>query len=294
MARGKATRRRRSKLSPTERSGYLADMKLTSRGAAGLCLGLAVVSLVAVVATIAMTPDRSRPPNALWWVVRGLCVPDQSLLKTPAPCVEVDLKQGWAVVKDTRAGTHLLLVPLKRLSGIESPRLLQPGGPNYWQFAWNVRPLFARLAGRPAPRQDLALAINSVTGRTQNQLHIHLSCLKPPVAAYLRQHLNDIDEIWRPLTFPLPDHQILVRRLYGAQFGDNDPFKILASGVPAARGHMAAQSLAAIGALFPDGRPGFVLINHQANLAIGDLGVGEDILDYSCRILSHPTLDAFG
>ncbi len=236
-----------------------------------------------------MTPDRSRPPSALWWVVRGLCVPDQRLFHAPAPCAKVDLKQGWAVVKDTRPGTHLLLVPIHRLGGIESPRLLQPGSPNYWQYAWNVRPLFNRLAGRPAPRDDIALAINSVTGRTQNQLHIHLSCLKPLIAAHLRRHLDDIDETWRPLNIPVPDHKMLARRLYGAQFGDRDPFKLLADGVPGARANMAAQSLAAVGAVFPDGRPGFILINHPANLALGDLGASEDILDYSCRILNSPT-----
>jgi CDP-diacylglycerol pyrophosphatase len=263
-------------------------MKLNRRGAAGLGLVL-VAGLVTAMVAAAMTPEHSRPPNALWWVVRGLCVPDQRLFHAPAPCLKVDLKQGWALVKDNGAGAQILLVPLRRLSGIESPRLLDPGAPNYWQYAWNARSLFSRLVARPTPRPYLALAINSVTGRTQNQLHIHLSCIGPQTAARLGRRLNEIDETWRPLAVPLPDHPVLVRRLYGAQFGGNDPFKLLATEVPGARTHMAAQSLAAVGVVFPDGRPGFVLINHQANPATGDLGSGEDILDYSCQILSHPT-----
>lgn len=257
------------------------------RGGQGLSIAfLVTVALVAAGALMAMAPDKSRPPNALWWVVHNLCVTDQRLLGVPAPCLDVNLSQGWALVKDTRAPTHLLLVPTRRISGIESPALLAPDAPNYWQFAWNARSFLERLAGRPVPRQDMALVINSIPGRSQNQLHIHLDCVQPEIAKTLSDHLGEIDETWRPLSVLLAGHHVLVRRLDGAQFGARDPFKLMAAGVPGARSRMGQEALAAVGAVLPLDRPGFILITHPFPPDAADLGAGEEILDHRCEVLS--------
>lgn len=260
-------------------------MRLRSRPALAWVV-LTTAAVLAAGALMAMTPDKSRPPNALWWVVHDLCVTDQRILSFPAPCMAVNLRQGWALVKDTRAPTHLLLVPTRRISGIESPGLLAADAPNYWQFAWGARGSLARLAGRPVPREDIALVINSVWGRTQNQLHIHLDCVQPAVARTLQDHLADIDDHWRPLPVLLAGHHVLVRRLDGAQFGERNPFKLLAAGVAGARSAMGQEALGAVGAVFAPGRPGFILITHPFPPDAADLGAGEEILDHGCRVLA--------
>jgi CDP-diacylglycerol pyrophosphatase len=252
-------------------------------------LAILAAALVAAGFLMAMTPETARPAGALWWVVRDLCVTDQRLLRVPAPCMYVNLRQGWAVVKDTRAPTHLLLVPTRRISGIESPGLLAPNAPNYWQFAWSARRFLYRLAGRPVPRQDIALMINSVRGRTQNQLHIHMDCVAPGIAEPLRDHISDIGEDWQPLPVPLGGHKVLVRRLLGETFGDRNPFKLLADGVPGARDDMGEEALGAVGAVFEDGRPGFILITHPLPRSAEDSAAREELLDHRCAILSHPT-----
>ena len=43
---------------------------------------------------------------------------------------------------------------------------------------------------RTLPRDDIALAINSATARSQNQLHIHVDCLSIPVIEALHSHLG--------------------------------------------------------------------------------------------------------
>ena len=43
------------------------------------------------------------------------------------------LTKRYAVLKDLHGNTRFLLLPTDPISGIESPALLQPGAPNYWQ-----------------------------------------------------------------------------------------------------------------------------------------------------------------
>ena len=223
-------------------------------------------------------------PNALWRVVHGLCVTDQKLLGLPAPCRRVDLRQGWALVKDSEQRSHLLLVPLRRISGIESPALQERGSPNYWQYAWDQRGEFAALVGKPTPREDIGMAVNSLYGRTQNQLHIHIDCLRPGVVQTLGFQLPFIGPAWSPLRGTvLTGYR--ARLLLGAELGTRDPFKLLARASSAARSDMTAQTLVVAAVTLRDGRPGFVLMAHEAQLPDWDVAGGEGLLDHSCAVL---------
>ena len=248
------------------------------------------LSAVAAVllAVIAGTPAAAADPNALWHVVHDLCVTDMEASGAPAPCAAVDLAGGYALLKDLRGATQLLLVPTERISGIESPRLLEPDGPNYWRAAWEARPLFEKRAGRPVPRDDIGLAINSIYGRSQNQLHIHIDCVRPDVRRTLRADETEIGPQWSSLSVKLSGHAYRARRIEGADLGARDPFKLLADSDPRARADMGSQTLALIGATFADGRPGFILLTDRADPASGDRGAGEELLDHDCAVLADP------
>ncbi|HWE99564.1 MAG TPA: CDP-diacylglycerol diphosphatase [Caulobacteraceae bacterium] len=223
-------------------------------------------------------------PRALWRIVHGLCVRDERLLHIPAPCLAVNLKGGWAVVKDPKEKSHLLLVPTHRVTGVEDPALQKPDSPNYWQAAWEQRGRFERLVGKPVPRDGIGLAVNSLYGRTQDQLHIHLDCVKAPMAQAIGWQLKWIGPAWAPLK----GHVLAGfygRRLYGEDFGDRDPFKLIVRGLPEARLRMAGETLAAIGVTFPDGKPGFVLLAHAAQLDANDAAAAEGLLDHGCAIV---------
>ena len=198
-----------------------------------------LVSIAVVcVACLAALPSQTANSNALWHVVHDLCVTDMKISGLPAPCVAVDLKGGYAVLKDIRGQTELLLIPTRRITGIESPNLLEPGGPNYWQAAWQARDLFEKRVGRPVPREDVALAINSIYGRTQDQLHIHIDCVRPDVARALKADQSAIGLRWSALRVKFSGHRYRVRRLRGADLGARDPFLLLADGDPRARADM--------------------------------------------------------
>ena len=97
-----------------------------------------------------------------------------------------------------RNNAQFLLIPTKRISGIESPEILKPDATNYWLPAWEARTYVSKRIGRPLPDEDIGLAVNSFFGRTQNQLHIHIDCLRADVRQTLAA--SAIDDMWSPVT----------------------------------------------------------------------------------------------
>jgi CDP-diacylglycerol pyrophosphatase len=204
------------------------------RTAARLLTGMAL-AIAGVLACVAAWPAGAGNPNALWQVVHDLCVVDLKASGSPAPCSKVDLARGIAVLKDIRGATQLLLIPTQRVSGVEDPQLLEPQSPNYWQAAWEARDLLAQRAGKPLRRDEIGLAINSIYGRTQNQLHIHIDCIAPDVQRTLQADESKIGPHWAVLSDELAAHHYRVMRLDGADLGSRDPFKLVAEDDPAAR-----------------------------------------------------------
>lgn len=223
-------------------------------------------------------------PNALWNILHDQCVPDQKAFGHPAPCTKVDLRAGYVVLKDLVGATQYLLLPIARITGIESPALLRPGTPNYFADAWEERRLVDQRLGKTLPRQDLSLAVNSMYGRSQDQLHIHIDCIAPAVSRALGAHLGAVGPYWAPFPVQLAGHGYEAMRIDGASLGAANPFHLLASGLPPARHAMGDYTLVLVGATFPDGEPGFVLLADRARLAFGNHASGEDLQDHACAI----------
>ncbi len=92
-------------------------------------------------------------------------------------CAEANLAVGYAMLKDLVGIAQYLLIPTARVSGIESPLLLESDAPNYWRDAWASRTYVEAKLGCTLPRDEMSLATNSASRRTHNQLHIHIDCL---------------------------------------------------------------------------------------------------------------------
>jgi CDP-diacylglycerol pyrophosphatase len=197
--------------------------------------------------------------GALWKVVHDRCVPDQERNGDPAPCALVDLREGdakgYVVLKDLGGATQYLLIPTARVSGIESASLLAPEAPNYFADAWRERSYTERAAQHPLSRQAISLAINSAFGRSQNQLHIHIDCIRADVRAVLQRQLAVIGGSWAPLSEPLAGHHYRAMRVLADALDGTNPFTLLADGVPGARMAMGEQTLVVVGAEFADGYP---------------------------------------
>jgi len=239
---------------------------------------------IACLAAMGAPGARASDPDALWKIVSGACVPHQIDGGGGRPCALVDLAKGYVVLKDLVGATQFLVIPTTRLSGIESPALLAPGAMPYWSDAWAARSFVADRAGHPLARDEIGLAINSVAGRSQNQLHIHVDCIRADVRDALRAHQSAIGEAWATLPVTFEGHDYLARRLMDADLAESDPFRLLAEGVPRAGTDMGHETLVLTGAVFAGGEEGFILLADHADLATGDHGSGEELLDHACAL----------
>jgi CDP-diacylglycerol pyrophosphatase len=225
---------------------------------------------------------------ALWKMVHDKCVPGQTDKNDPSLCLHIAVdrgpERGYAILKDRVGATQLLLIPMRPIAGIESAFLLDPDAPNYFGAAWDARTYLFRLAGKELPRNALSLAINSAFARSQDQLHIHIDCVRREVRDLLAQHAAEIGQKWSPLAFDLVGRRYQAMRVEKSDLGDDNPFRLLAVGIPAAGADMGKQTLVVVGASFGPGRDGFILLADRADPGTGGTGHGEDLQDHSCAV----------
>jgi CDP-diacylglycerol pyrophosphatase len=246
-------------------------------------------ALVAAAALVALsgaaTSGADGDPNALWTIVHDGCVPDQEQRAEPAPCAQVDLSagedRGYAVLKDLVGPTQFLLIPTGRITGVESPSILEPDATNYFAAAWRARTFVDERAGMTLPRDWVSLAINSEQGRSQNQLHIHVDCVRADVNEALIDHGSEIGTRWAPFPVPLANHRYSAIAVRGENLDGVNPFTLLADGVAGARSDMGDQTLVVVGWTDGDGQPGFVVLADHADTATGDMASGEELQDHS-------------
>ena len=224
--------------------------------------------------------------GALWRIVHYLCVPNERQYGKPYPCELVEMRDGeehgYVLLKDRVGATQFLLIPTARITGIESPAVLAPDAPNYFAIAWQARMHIDSIVHRALPRNDIALAINSVSGRSQNQLHIHIDCVRSDVRDILRDYDALIGDDWAPLRVLLAGHRYVAMKVEGEQLDRANPFTLLADGLPGARKDMGQHTLVVIGALFSNGHPGFIILDDHIDPASGDRASGEELQDHSC------------
>lgn len=221
-------------------------------------------------------------PNALWEIVHDYCEPAAEGAHVRQKCADVNLSGGYAVLKDIVGVAQYLLIPTARVSGIESPELLEPNAPNYFRDAWNARVYVNRALRRTLPRDEVSLAINSASGRTQNQLHIHIDCLAPDVVRALREVGPGIGREWAPLPVRLRGHVYSAMRIDDADLAHTDPFKLIAP-YAASRGQtMGEQTLLLAGAVRSDGAPAFYLLNDHVQP--GNWASSEELQDHTCSL----------
>ena len=210
-----------------------------------------------------------KPPNTLGKLAECCAISVQS---NPS-CRAADPRDGFVIIKDNspRKPQSYLILPTAKVAGIEDPLVSSPPVVDFWQYG------FAEAATYPGrPRADTALAINSAHARTQNQLHIHISCVRTDVkGALLGTSIPSYPD--KPVALPLPPGQHVYQVVkVGRLTGPLSPF-LLIQNDPAAKADMAAQSIAVVGSASLNEY--FVLSTHYGD---GNPGSAEELLDQRC------------
>jgi CDP-diacylglycerol pyrophosphatase len=248
-------------------------------------LTVAIVGLIFLIGLVAYAYWRIRfNPNILWEIVESCVTQNRAGRLMAGSCVAVDQQEHVAILHSITARSEFLLVPTTRVTGIEDPYVLSPSAPNYWALAWTAAQRYLP-ADVARDRTRIGLAINSVKSRSQNQLHIHISCIKHSVTAVLDANQDGISTSWSPPTIELEGRDYRALRIRGPNLGSNNPFRLLTS-IPQASQHMGAHTLVLVGALWDGGKQqGFYLLDDFTHETVDNVddAYGEDLLDENCR-----------
>ncbi|WP_245746750.1 CDP-diacylglycerol diphosphatase [Paraburkholderia lycopersici] len=242
-------------------------------------LVLATAALVALAATGACVRLSAVDSDGLWKVVGGQCVPNMRDKGQPGPCTTVDFQKRYAVLKDIAGRAQYLLIPTDRVSGIESPEILYGGAPEYWVGAWGAGHLVEAKLGVPLAGNQLGLEINSSQRRTQNQLHIHVDCLRPDITNALTAFSDVAPGAWRWTT--LDGSRYRVTRVTSLSSRDN-PFRVVERDL-GPKQSMAAQTILVTGAGPDTQRDGWLVVNSGLDVD-GGTGTAEGLLDHACSL----------
>jgi CDP-diacylglycerol pyrophosphatase len=218
--------------------------------------------------------------DALRHIVQDQCAVHWLQQHDAQPCERVYLpdalreREGYAVLHDIKGGAHFLLIPTRTIAGMESAELLDSGTPNYFAAAWQARDLLAAVIGRGIGRGAVGLALNPRHARSQDQLHIHIECLRTDIAHALQAAAPRIRATWSSVFVAAWDYQAI--RVMGEEMDGANPFELLADKLPTAKSAMGDYTLVLAGMEFNEG-PGFILL-------AGKGPAGELLLDSTCAI----------
>jgi CDP-diacylglycerol pyrophosphatase len=260
-----------------------------------LSFGILMAFALLLIAGFIVASKKRVNSDALWKIVHGRCLPDIQTNGNPSPCLSVALAQGeahgFAILKDNVGNTQYLLIPTEKITGIESPLLLDPHSSNYFSSAWTATDLVDQRVGHELPRSDFALAINSISGRSQDQLHIHIDCVQPEVRALLHQFGPRVGTTWQEFPSKLDGHHYRAMWIPGDQLNQQNPFHLLAQSLTNPAKEMGAHTLVLVGDQ-RDGRDGFILLDGEAPIfavAVSPwirlgFAAGEELEDHQCRV----------
>jgi CDP-diacylglycerol pyrophosphatase len=246
-----------------------------------------IISLLIISNLVAcQTPNSNKRSDKLWSIINDSCVPNYNTTNNPSPCAEVkyygtkDL--GHVVLKDRVGPLQFLLMPLTKITGIESIELLDPDVPNYFYQAWMARSFMVNKFESSIPEEEISLAINSKLGRSQNQLHIHISCIRTDVKNMVHKNINFFDNVWRAVPGGILGHNYFAIRIKGNELSKLNPFKVLASDFVNAKENMNEFGMALLPIKKSENTFDFILLADRADISNLDYGSVEEIQDHHC------------
>ncbi len=211
-------------------------------------------------------------PDALWALAK--CC--SKTLSGNRDCREYDPRYDYIILKDnapTKTDSYMI-IPTRRVTGIEDRLVFSMPFLDFWEYGWERSRQYPGVAA-----WRTGMAINSARSRSQNQLHIHISCVRSDVSKILAENDKEIGTYPTEVTMlQMPPHNNTYRVLKVSRLsGDRSPF-IVIQAIPSVAMHMAEQSIAVVGSHKRDEYYVLETYYHGA-----DSGAAEELLDESCK-----------
>jgi CDP-diacylglycerol pyrophosphatase len=220
-----------------------------------------LIPLIILAAAVGRVAAAER--DLLWGVVQ-VCVANHELTGGAFPCLDVDtiqgIARGFAVVRAPLQQTHIVVTPTARMVGIEDHALQSADAPNYFADAWKARKYVLDSIEPPLSERGIGLAVNSRPGRSQDQLHIHIDCVRRRYVQLLRQHDAGLSaDKWTRLTFALRGRYYWAMLINSPDLAATNVFRTAATLLRVSPGHM--EDVTAV--LIPRLDEGFYLLADQ-------------------------------
>lgn len=224
--------------------------------------------------------------DILWNKISTQCVPNQKQNHNPAPCEEVTYpkndEQGFVVMKDIKGRLQYLLLPTQKITGVEDPQVLQSKSLHYFNEAWKARSYMSKKNGSLVPDENISLAMNSALGRSQNQLHIHISCIRPDVRAEINQHQSSLSREWEKFPAPIRGHDYYARKISVNDLKTKNVFFLISDQLTDAKDEMKKFGIALVPILKEGKVTSFVLLAEKADPSQMNFASAEEIQDHDC------------
>lgn len=215
--------------------------------------------------------------DVLWRIVNERC---GTSLDQSHSCLVVNRKAGFVVLRDLNGPVQTLLIPTAKITGIEDPELLDPSAKNYFADAWANRAILNQENRRLIDPKYLSFSVNSFYGRTQDQLHIHSSCLNTTVYALINRYRNHIGSAWTTLPEKIFGHTYIAQKIKLADLNLVQPFQQLKAYTLENHTELSNYGLAMVSAEDGD----IILLATEINLLEWNFGSIEEIQDTYCLI----------
>jgi len=218
----------------------------------------------------------------LWKEIGGVCVPAYKTDDVYVPCAMVNLDHQYAVYKADSDPYQYLLIPTGKVTGIEDLQLQQPTEPNRFFDAWQSRGFLTQRVGKPIREHMIALAVNAANARTQDQLHIHISCLSPETRKIIAGlPASQLNGQWSTTSVEIATYRFFYKKLTLDELKKENLFITAKAKVDQEKGVFAYTGIALVN-LDPDN---FLLLT---GIGTEQKGIAaEHLEDHQCADLDH-------
>ena len=244
-----------------------------------------LIALTILVASAGVGADAGG--RGLLWRVVQACMANHYLTGGAFPCLQVatdgGTASGYVVLRAPLEDTHVILTPTVRTVGIEEGRLRGAGAPDYFQDAWSIRHFVTDGLTRQPARDDLAMAVNSRPGRSQDQLHIHVDCIRPTVKQSLQRQMSSLrTQGWTQISVAPHAPRYWALAVARGDLTGVNVFDLVATGLKIDANRMDDTTIVVAGSDAVREGPGFVILARQRAPHSIDEAHGEALLNHSC------------